>query len=500
MSASNAPASEARTEKRPLPGLVIHPIAYAAAAILLGAAVFAFDLSMPLGVAGGVPYVALVLLAPLFRRLWCIPALGAVATALTVSGYFLSPQGGELWMVLTNRGLALLVIWVTAYVVYQWAGKGEKLRNNEEAFRDLYDNAPDMYMSLDPATRCIIECNQTFAANIGFAKQEIIGRPIGDFYHQDSQEEAGRCFQDFATHGTAESDNLRLKRKDGSTMEVSLRVSAIRDGDGKIIRSRSVLRDITELKEAERDAAQNAVLLETTFKTIDQGFCVYDADEILVAYNQSYQEILDFPPGFLRLGLTHEQITRCRAAAGHFGDADVEELVRERTGPADQEFELTHERTLPNGMSYLLQRKPMPNGGFVNVFTNITKLKEAERDAAAKTAYLEAIFTAGGVAFTIKDADFNLIQYNEAYETLFGFPKGSLHIGMSLADMTRLRHRLGHFGDRDVEELIGVRTKLAANARLGEKTLPDGTCYVFHRRTLPDGSFVTSYIDIPSFT
>jgi len=396
MSASNAPASEARTEKRPPPGLVIHPIAYAAAAILLGAAVLAFDLSMPLGVAGGVPYVALVLLAPLFRRLWCIPALGAVATALTVSGYFLSPEGGALWMVLTNRGLALLVIWVTAYVVYQWAGNGEKLRNNEKAFRDLYDNAPDMYLSLDPATEHVIDCNRTFAANLGFAKQEIIGRPIGDFYHQDSQEEAGRCFQDFAAQGAAESDNLRLKRRDGSTMEVSLRVSAIRDGNGNILRSRSVLRDITGQKEAEREAAKNSNLLEAALSGMAQAFTAYDADHRLVAFNEKASEFFGYPPGFLQIGMAHEEVFRFRAEHGHEGDGDPEALIKQWLLRLDDQFLRTREARSASGRAYVYHRRPMPDGGYVCTFTDITELKRTEREAAAKTAYLEAIFTAGG--------------------------------------------------------------------------------------------------------
>ncbi|MCZ6742210.1 MAG: PAS-domain containing protein [Alphaproteobacteria bacterium] len=144
MSETNEPARETRTENRWAPqGLVFNPLGRAAVAILLGAAVFAFDLWMPLGVAGGVPYVALILLGLMFQHRRDIPVLAAAATGLTVAGYFLSPEGGTLWMVLTNRALALLVIWTTAYVVYQLSGKEEKLRDSEERFRVLYDNAPD---------------------------------------------------------------------------------------------------------------------------------------------------------------------------------------------------------------------------------------------------------------------------------------------------------------------------------------------------------------------
>ena len=88
--------------------------------ITLTALIFAFDLFMPLGVAGGVPYVAPVLLGIWFPRRRYIFALAAVGTLLTVFGYFLSPSGGISWVVLTNRALALFAIWVTALLIFTY--------------------------------------------------------------------------------------------------------------------------------------------------------------------------------------------------------------------------------------------------------------------------------------------------------------------------------------------------------------------------------------------
>ena len=84
------------------------------ASILLASGIFFIDLLFPLGVAGGVPYVALVLLslwAPNKRFTW---GAATIASVLTVLGFLLSVPGGVVWMVLVNRSLALFVIWVTA--------------------------------------------------------------------------------------------------------------------------------------------------------------------------------------------------------------------------------------------------------------------------------------------------------------------------------------------------------------------------------------------------
>ncbi|MFQ5717048.1 MAG: ATP-binding protein [Nitrospinales bacterium] len=85
-----------------------------AACIALAAGIFVLDLTIPLGVAAGVPYMAVVLVAMLLPGRKYLFAAAIAGTALTILGYFFSPPGGELWKVLFNRFLALLVIWVTA--------------------------------------------------------------------------------------------------------------------------------------------------------------------------------------------------------------------------------------------------------------------------------------------------------------------------------------------------------------------------------------------------
>jgi len=107
-------------------------IAVAAAAIL------AVDLSLPLGVAGGVPYVALVLMGMWLPSRRYILVLAGVGTAFTVVGYFFSPAGGIPWVVLANRGLPLFAIWITAIVLLERRREEERIRRlNAGQFRHL---------------------------------------------------------------------------------------------------------------------------------------------------------------------------------------------------------------------------------------------------------------------------------------------------------------------------------------------------------------------------
>jgi PAS domain S-box-containing protein len=132
----------------------------------------------------------------------------------------------------------------------QWE---EALAASKAKYEDLYDHAPDMYVSLDAVTAKIVECNQTTARALGYTKDELIGREVFEVYHPDCIEDAKRAFEIFARTGETRDAELQLLRRDGTTIDVTLNVSSIRDENGKVIRSRSVWRDVTERRKTERE-------------------------------------------------------------------------------------------------------------------------------------------------------------------------------------------------------------------------------------------------------
>ena len=125
------------------------------------------------------------------------------------------------------------------------------LKASEARYQDLYDHAPDMFVSVDVATQRLIECNHTFLTVTGFKKHEIIGRPIFEIYHDDSLGAARVSMQSFLDTGSNKDVELNLLRKNKEPLAVSLNVSAVRDEHGQLTHSRAVLRDISETKLAE---------------------------------------------------------------------------------------------------------------------------------------------------------------------------------------------------------------------------------------------------------
>ena len=121
-----------------------------------------------------------------------------------------------------------------------------------------------------PETAKIIQCNQTLATITGYTKEEIIGRPIFDMYHPDCTEEVKIAFQRFVEKGEVSDAELQLRRKDGTKLEVSLNVSAVRDEQGKILHSRSAWRDNSYRKETQRLLATQAEELARSNAELEQ--------------------------------------------------------------------------------------------------------------------------------------------------------------------------------------------------------------------------------------
>ena len=87
--------------------------------LILSISIFVVDSIIPLGVAGGVPYI-LVVLVSLWSPRKKLPYYVAIGvTLLTIIAFYTSPSGGELWKVIFNRSLALFAIWTAAILSVQ---------------------------------------------------------------------------------------------------------------------------------------------------------------------------------------------------------------------------------------------------------------------------------------------------------------------------------------------------------------------------------------------
>ncbi|WP_114649057.1 PAS-domain containing protein [Pseudothauera hydrothermalis] len=131
-------------------------------------------------------------------------------------------------------------------------------------------------------------------------------------------------------------------------------------------------------------------LLLAGLDLLDQAIAVFDATPKLVTWNKALLRLLDFPESLVRVGTPFEAFVRFNAERGEYGDGDVEQLVAERMASA-RAFEPHYvERARPNGRVLAVRGVPIPNLGFVSLWTDITEQRRAERVIQEQNAQLEA--------------------------------------------------------------------------------------------------------------
>jgi PAS domain S-box-containing protein len=118
-----------------------------------------------------------------------------------------------------------------------------------------------MYYSVSPAEATILNCNETFLCTLGYAREEVIGKPIFTFMDESVRDFAYENFKKFLETGSVKNKEYIILKKNGEKIFVSLNAEAVRDQDNKILYSISSWRDITDQKAAEQKLKNSNELL-----------------------------------------------------------------------------------------------------------------------------------------------------------------------------------------------------------------------------------------------
>jgi PAS domain S-box-containing protein len=435
---------------------------------VLAALVFIFDLSMPPGVGVGVTYMALVVLGAWTEDRRVVFALAATATALIMLGFYFPQESGPLMVAMADRALALVAVWVTALVIFERRSVQHSLAESESRSRSIMDHTADGIVTIGE-TGLIKTFSKSAEKMFGYAAEEVLGKNVSilmtgsDAMAHDGHLQRYRETGESRIIGVGPRE-VTGRRKDGSTFPLELAVGEMTHGDERLYIG--ALRDISERKRIEGEAAKKSELLELVFDNMAQGMVVIDGAQQVAAFNQKAEEYGGKPPGFLRLGMSRAEILQHRVEAGEIDPASVEDRL---AGPARGE---THrrEQVHSDGRVFYYERNPLPDGGMIASYTDVTELKRAEEEVAAKSALLETTIEAMAQGVVVYDTDERLMSFNDQYAKMMGFPPGFLKRGMHLEEMIRYCAESGILGPGDPEEIY--RERLERFRITGEKVVP----------------------------
>jgi len=170
-----------------------------------------------------------------------------------------------------------------------------ELKQNEQKYQDLYDNAPTMFLSAEYLTGKVIDCNETLLRRTGFNRSEIIGQPIFKLYHPDCYEKVKRSFQLFNETGEVSNSELELITALGEKVSVLSNSTAVQDGQGNILHSRTVHQDISELKFMQEELRKSEERYRAVADSAVDSIITADDAGIIVGWNQGAAKTFGYP-------------------------------------------------------------------------------------------------------------------------------------------------------------------------------------------------------------
>jgi PAS domain S-box-containing protein len=218
---------------------------------LLTALIFVADILMPLGIAGGIPYIAPVLLAMWLPDRRLIFGVAVACTILTVIGILLSPSGADPTIYLTNRLLAVAAIWTVAMLTYMRRTTESALAQSEAANRAVLGTTADGILMLDEAGR-ILAANPAIEKIFGVGPSAVIGQSFSELLADEYASLFRGASGDFLQGAGKEAVSHELDglHADGTTLPIEVDFVPILGGSHP--RYTATIRDITDRRALEQ--------------------------------------------------------------------------------------------------------------------------------------------------------------------------------------------------------------------------------------------------------
>jgi len=129
------------------------------------------------------------------------------------------------------------------------------------------------------------------------------------------------------------------------------------------------------------ELAEQNFRFDTALANMSHGLCMFDSKHRLMVWNRRFCEIYKLPPEVLSPGITIRKLIELSAARGNYPDRSVDDLVSEIVVLLNSDVVAHSRRLLPDGRIIALSFQPMPGGGAVVIYEDVTEHKKSEKRA-----------------------------------------------------------------------------------------------------------------------
>ena len=173
--------------------------------------------------------------------------------------------------------------------------------------------------------------------------------------------------------------------------------------DGREIAFDDVATLVEDASNQQQAFSQN--LLQSAIENASEGMSIVDNNLKLVAWNKRYLDLFDYPSELIFVGSPIEDLIRFNVERGLCGSGDIDFEVKKRLDHLRTSSSHKSERQHRSGQVIRIEGNPLPDGGFVMIFSDITAFREAENVLKEANQDLET---------RVKERTQKLAQTNEA--------------------------------------------------------------------------------------
>ncbi|MDO8904977.1 PAS-domain containing protein [Hydrogenophaga sp.] len=320
-----------------------------------------------------------------------------------------------------------------------------------------------------------------------------------DFHPDGARAQVRAALRAARKQGTPFDIEVPLITAQGRRLHVRVAGEAIRNTAGKVVRIVGAMQDVTARHAMDAELRRINDLQQSILENMPCALSAFDAELRLVAWNPQFVSLLSLEPLFEKGVPTFEDILRLNAARGEYGDGPLEPRIQDMLERARHPVAHNFERTRPNGMPLEIRGTPMPGGGFVTTYTDISERKRAEQEIARSEALLRGAIEAVGEAFVLFDPQDRMVLCNEKYRSMYEGIRDLTVPGETFEHMIRAWGERGfhELGEDSLEEWVAERLRAhnAGDAYFVQRLSGGRAVRVIERR-LPDGHTVGFRIDI----
>ena len=222
--------------------------------------------------------------------------------------------------------------------------------------------------------------NSEFEKRFDMRREDVLGKTIKEIKGITSEYADEVTAQDLDIQKTREIIGQERTYTDTSgkaCQELVIKFPVI-NADDRVVGVGTVATDITRLKDVETKLSVQESRFRTALDNMAGGIFMFDKDLKIQVASPSFETVYQYPPGMVVQGASAIDLFEFRAKRGDYGPGGPGELVAKRVKDYKNLNLETKEDVLANGQVIELKLSPMPDGGVVGVFNDITERKQAE--------------------------------------------------------------------------------------------------------------------------